>query len=385
MSVLDRRYRRRWIGLGILAAVLLGLRGWLMSEDDWPPRLVLRTGGVSWAQADRMTGPGRKVSVPAAFTPDGALLAVAGPGEVTVWDTAGGRKTAAWTMPGGRSVYQGRFSPDGRTFAAVSWDGKADNLTVDLVDVAAGRVRTSSPAPGVGIVRGGLAFMDGGRGLRVLVVDARNAVHVADLDLDSGQVVADRTLGRQVFHNSTHVAPDGRLLAFAPPTGPDTGPGPELLLWDLDQEREVGRVTGDQRVEASGLSDDGRTLAIARPGGAIEIRDRGETSPRALCYPHSLAVHPAVLELSPDGRTLASSGYRGAASLAQALVIAGLSVVGGSRAASEGELVVAESATGHIQLRTMKEGAPCFSPDGRFLATLHEDGTIRIRELRSGR
>ena len=45
------------------------------------------------------------------------------------------------------------------------------------------------------------------------------------------------------------------------------------------------------------------------------------------------------------------------------------------------ELVVLDAATGRVLLRATDECRPCFSPDGRFLATNHEDGTILLRDI----
>jgi WD40 repeat protein len=45
------------------------------------------------------------------------------------------------------------------------------------------------------------------------------------------------------------------------------------------------------------------------------------------------------------------------------------------------ELVILDTATGRLILRTSDESRPCFSPDGRFLATNHDDGTVRLRNM----
>src|SRR5262249_13667195 len=118
--------RRRLPGLGLLLAALVGGAVWLPPrEPSWPARLILLTGGLAWEQANKQPGNGRHVSSPEAFSPDSATLAVSEPGRATIWDPSSGRRLAAWDLPAGRTIYQAGFSPDGRTLAALSWDGKS--------------------------------------------------------------------------------------------------------------------------------------------------------------------------------------------------------------------------------------------------------------------
>jgi WD40 repeat protein len=204
------------------------------------------------------------------------MLAVSEVGSLTLWDTAGGQKRATWTNPSGRA-YLGAFSPDGQTFGALSWGRGSQFLMIDLIDVASGRIRASLPTPAGGIVRGGLTFTDDGQYLRVVAFDKKallvldfdaasgivrggltftddgqylrvmmydkKALLVFDCDVASGRWVSNRTLSCSTFQNSTNVSSDGRLLAFAPSLTKD------MVLWDVEQDREVGRLPGGAQAE----------------------------------------------------------------------------------------------------------------------------------------
>jgi len=85
--------------------------------------------------------------------------------------------------------------------------------------------------------------------------------------------------------------------------------------------------------------------------------------------------------LAPDGRTLASTGMISARSLGLGLRLR-LALLGGNSGSDPPhELVVLDTATGRLLLRTEDEAQPRFSPDGRRLATLHQDGAVRLRDL----
>lgn len=149
--------RRRWFGLGLLVALIFAGGWWL--HRWWtarPIRAVLPTGGLTWHEADRQAGAGRPVAIswPEAFSPDGTMLVISEPRGLTLWDAVDGQKRATWEIPKGRRAYQGAFSPDGRTFAALSSGGGRQSLMLDLIDVATGHVRVSLPLSGGGLVRG---------------------------------------------------------------------------------------------------------------------------------------------------------------------------------------------------------------------------------------
>jgi WD40 repeat protein len=382
MSALARSWsRRRLLGLGLLLAALLGGLAWLLRrEPAWPVRLVVQTGGPSWDEAGRRN----YLSTPEAFAPDAALLVVAEPGRLTVWDCSSGQRRAAWSMPQERTVYQAGFSLDGRTLAALSWDGKSDHLMIELLDATTGQVRHSLPAPGGGIVHGGLVFMDGGRVLRVLAFDKHDPLGVLDCEVETGQVRARRTLSRSPRQDSTHVSGDGKLLAFAlpPPGKAGAVAATDVMLWDIDRDQEIDRLSGSTPVATLALSDDASTLAIGREGGAVEVWDLDRRQLRAVFHPHSASFDPRLIWLSPDGRILASIGRLAPRQLTVDYLRWRFAVFRGQAAAGPPhELVVIETTGGRPLLRTSEEGRPVFSPDGRLLATLQRDGSVSLRDL----
>src|SRR4051812_17054606 len=79
--------RRRRVMLGLFAAVgLLGAAWWSLRVMDWPARVVLQAPGDA---------------LPLAFSPDGATIVTRNSEGLTLWETAGGRKRATWSIPGG--------------------------------------------------------------------------------------------------------------------------------------------------------------------------------------------------------------------------------------------------------------------------------------------
>jgi WD40 repeat protein len=171
--------RGRRIGLGGLALLMLvggglGCRWWMC----WPVQVALEQPGECW---------------PLAFSPDGATLATTGwHQDISVWDLARGRKTATWARPPGCEIYDGAFSPDGRTFVAgwVSNTKPAPDFGLEVRDVATGQVRnTISTTMGFCST---LSFIDE-RTIRVALGRA-GVVEVVDHDIASGRVLARRSL-----------------------------------------------------------------------------------------------------------------------------------------------------------------------------------------------
>ena len=379
--------RRRWVGLGLLAAIIAS-GGWWLNHwwTSWPARVVLQTQGMSWEDDGKQARAGRLpgVSWPEAFSPDGTLLAISEPGSLTLWDSAVGRKRATWAIPDGRRAYLGAFSPDGQTFGALSWGGGGQSLVLDLIDVASGHVRASLPTSGGGLVHGGLAFTNGGQNLRAFVYDKSDLI-VLDCDVTPGRVVSSRTLSWSSSQNTTDVSSAGRLLALAPYL---TAPGvshlhtTDVTLWDVDQDREIARLSGSAEVLEVAFSPDAVALAIGRAGGSVEIWDLKTRRLRATFRPHNGSFDPRRLQFAPDGSALASLGDFTREAMTTVAVRRRVALLRGDRNwQPPRELVILDTATGRRLLRTEDECNPSFSPDNRTLATSHRDGAIRLRDL----
>ncbi|WP_127504001.1 trypsin-like peptidase domain-containing protein [Actinoplanes solisilvae] len=164
--------------------------------------------------ARKLTGHREWVSA-VDFSPDGALLASAGPDGVRLWDPRTGKAAQVRLEGANAPVNDVTFSPDGTRLAAAG-----DDRTLRLWDPRTGK-RAGPPITGL-----------------------------------TGAVQA------------VTFSPDGRLLASA-----DSGPGNSIRLWDVSTSRMLGEPLAaghTDDVVALAFSPDGRTLASA--GGDRTVR-----------------------------------------------------------------------------------------------------------------
>jgi hypothetical protein len=225
--------------------------------------------------------------------------------------------------------------------------------------------------------------MDSSSLIRVLSYDQQGKLGVQDVSTASGQVLSSRMLSCQTSQSCTLLSPDGRLLVFAAwAASPTTLPPTEVVIWDVERDREIARIPGTTPASTVALSVDLRLLAIGREGGSIEVWDFYSRTLRGVFRPHSASFDPRALWFSPDGGTLASMSLWDTQSITVETIRWGIALLrgNGGRVAPH-ELAVMEAATGRLLLRTGDEAGPCFSADGRSLATLHRDGSVWIRDL----
>jgi WD40 repeat protein len=215
-----------------------------------------------------------------AFSPDGTMVAAASDGHgggVWLWDAATGQ--ARQTFAGGGPVV---FSPDGRTFAAVSG---GDEVLVR--DVATGRA--------VGNLLHeeavcGVAFSpDGG------TVATATLYAVLSWDVATGQPV------------ETFVG--GRAVAFSPDDGTlAAGSGDGATLWTVATGHARARLDHAGAVHAVAFSPDGRSLATAAEGNDVRLWDVA-TGRTLATLRHARPV--GGVAFSPDGRALATAARDG--------------------------------------------------------------------------
>ncbi len=373
--------RSRWRGLGsparmaIVAAVVVSLviggglayRWW----TSWPPRLIL-TGD-----------PTASNLVPLAFSPDGLWLATTDDVGLYLWDVKSGQRRARWPVPPGRSVFEGVFSPDGRTFVALTFETSKNTkpLEITLIDTRSGAIRATVPCDQIGWL--GQAFSPDGNTLRVVTTGQPPGTHVVDVDLESGEAVGIRQLAGLPSPHADSVSRDGRLLASA---FRETGSGPMdvALVWDLDADREAFRMSSfPAEPTATGFSPSGKTLALGIEARGIELRDVFSKEVIARYSPHPSDYDSQSLAFSPDGETIVSLGYWSRSGInlntGRRLVAGHL----GDRWMPTTDLVAIDLKGGRILGRLASEGRPVFSPDGRTLATCHVDGSVRLRDVPS--
>ncbi|BDM74963.1 hypothetical protein HEK616_84500 (plasmid) [Streptomyces nigrescens] len=242
-----------------------------------------------------------------------------------------------------REVYSVAFSPDGRTLATGSTDGRAR-----LWDVATGRTRTGLEGHGGEVWS--VAFSPDGRTLATGSKDGRARLW----DVATGRT--RRTLiGHTGQVNWVVFSPDGRTLA--------TGSADNTAkLWDVATGKLRGTFTGHRDwIYSVAFSPDGRTLATGSYDNTAKLWDVATRKPRATLKGHTKAVW--AVKFSPDGHTLATGSADDTARLWDV-------ATGRPRI----------TLTGHRDAAW----ALAFSPDGHILATGSEDETVRLWDVATG-
>ncbi len=366
---LGRRWRR--IVALALGAAAVGVGAWLgLVGPGWPSRAVLRDSGPS---------------APLAFSPDGATLATVGPGGIALWDVAKGRRQADWKVVAGRldgrpiHVDEATYTPDGQDLVVFyREEGQGSKLLIDRVDPASGVVRSTAET---GLERAGFglyAFNADGKRLRlVLRHPGSGGLEAVDCEVHNGEILGSRPISPPAGATPLAVSPDTRYLALAPP-----GRG-DVCLWGIDGDREILRLQGEgaAEVRSGAFSSDGRTLAIGRLDGSIELWDVLKGARRSTWRGHSPGFAPTMLRFAPDGSSLASSGDRPGVPAYEKGAAAFPPIVTG-RDGPEGETIVLDPADGRLIGRAADEGRPTIGPDGDALATAsRKDGGVRLRKL----
>ena len=365
---------RRWRSLRLrtkaalaLLAIALPVAGWFFLRgpvDDWPARAVLKTPRDTW---------------PLAFSPDGKTFLTSGEGGITPWEVATGRKGDLWAIKDDRFAVTGAFSPDGRTFAvAVASQPKA--LSIELIDTATGQTRTTlaTDSPSVYAVR----FADDGRTLRGFLGDGPDLKEVVTWDAETGREISSRPLSAPTKGGIAAISADGRTLAISPMRAF------AVQLWDLDADQSLGTVMNPKATSVVswggvGLSSDGRTLAVAREDGTIELWDVPTRRLRATLTGQPKGFDFSGLRVSPDGRTLAADGHPSRRTSTLGQIREGIlhSLGGQGQRRDNAEVIVLDVATGKLLARAPTSMHPFYSPDGRTIATRQEDLSVRLRDL----
>jgi len=376
---------RRWRALrprSRAVAVLLAITTLLVGVglldqwrgDTWPARVVLRN---------------PLVASPLGFSPDGRTILTTGRDGITPWDVASGRKGETWEIAWGDSPVQGAYSPDGKTYAAAVFH-LTHAISIDLFDPATGRTRATLTTPRRTIMH--LGFADDGRTLRAFLGDdpqisecsSWNPSFGADLnevvtwDAATGREMSSRPLSPPTRGAITAISPDGRLLAIADPRAN------AVQIWDLDADRTLGRLARPAvAVAGAGVSfsDDGQTLAIGRVDGTVELWDVPARRLRTTLRGHTDDFMFTMIRLSPEGRTLALTGYRWGPKPPLTRIQDAIRGVLRLSPIYDAELLVLDAATGRGLGRAASSTRPFYSPDGKALATGEPDGSTRLRDI----
>jgi WD40 repeat protein len=295
--------------------------------------------------------------IPVDVSPDGTLIATgAGPGRVTLWDRASGRRLAVLKDPEGERVREGKPPGDFPGFAAISFspDGKR-LLSGDpgrIWSIPDGRLVTRLNTPGLAPPGG---WTPDGR--FVLTQASRGVARL--WDASTGTV-------RAQFRSSTERPPRDIDFFTAAALSPD---GLHVALEDRAAVRVVRVSSGETvRVFAGRLDGPFSTHPFSRDGRRLLVGDERErirvfdvASGRLLRFlpsPQGLGD----VSFSPDGKRVLTGGVVGARIW---------DVAGGQRLELSGHAGAVLGVS--------------FSSDGKLALTASEDNTARVWDAETGR
>jgi WD40 repeat protein len=279
-----------------------------------------------------------------AFSPDGSVLAVASTNTIKLWKVGIGE---AWATLKGHSnmVFDIAFLEGGRTLASAGldqavklWDLTHAGGEPEILTANASRF-------------GRLIFTVDGRALASVSGDT-----VTSRDVDTGRAHPPLEAPPEGPPGimGIDISPDGRTLAAA------CNELNQAILWDLETRRIRHRLR-HYRVASVAFSPREAILATGTMGLADTLKlwnaDTGQPLPTLEGRPLNTDGWPAF---SPDGRILATGGFRGAVRLWDVATGRNLAVLPG---------------------HTANVATVAFSRDGRTLASGSWDGTVRVWDV----
>jgi WD40 repeat protein len=357
-----------------------------------------------------------------ALSPDWRLLATESQGRtVQVWETAGRQEVHTFRVPGALSL---AFSPDGRWLAV---GNRAGRITV--WDSTSRQVRHDFAAHS---------------GLVSCVVFSPDGKQLASSSAEDRVIRLWNALDRQELHTlrghvrpvrSVAFSPDGRRLASASQDQTiklwDVSTGAALMtlyghaqdlhqvafsldgrqlvsasddgtakIWDARQGRELATLRGHaETVTAVAFSPDGRWLVTASSDRTVKLWDAASGQVMRTFRGHRGAVLSVVF--SPDGRLVGSVGAGRTVKLWDAGLhreahplrggpVAVFSPDGQLLAAPVSRLIKVWDAASLQVMRVLRGHTAdvwgvAFSPDGRWLASGDQKGTIKLWNAASGK
>jgi RNA polymerase sigma factor (sigma-70 family) len=366
---------------------LLVSAGWDRVIRGWDP--------ATGKQVRDLLAPERGVDA-IAFSPDGKLLAGAGmAGDVLLWDAATGRElrrlgghrgqvhgiafapkgdrllsgdeavARLWDVATGKVLHvldvgqEGvsavAFSPDGRLIAAGSAKGTAFVWETDTG-------KRVQQLRGEGNYVHALAFSPDGTALLSAVLNGRAAVW----EVTTGKPLPPLP-GQQRDVHSLAFAPDGKLLA----TGSGSG---QLHLWEWPARKERWHVSAHpDTVQTLSFAPDGKTLASGSAESAVRLWDVATGKPLCLTAGHQERV--TAVAYSPDGSTIITGAWDRTVRVWDAASGKERTTLTVGTEKEEARSPFRVGTVAHLTL----------APDGKLLAVVRADESVRFWELPSGK
>ena len=360
--------RRTWVALGVGIAVLVGLIAWSWWAEI-PPRAVFQAPDKSWPQG---------------FTPDGRSFLTLSPEGVVAWDTAAWKARAPWAT---RAFRIFDFAGDSRT--CVGEHGyDAESAQIAIVDSSSGAIRQTFRAGLPQVLH--LGYIDGDRSIRAFLADrAGQFREVVTWDLATGaetRLTPQGPVRKGIFAGGEPAgyARDGRVVAYL-----DLARG-GIQLWDVGTDQPIGNLLVNPGAPLGWnwsnviFTPDGQQAVVGRLDGAVDVWDVATSK-----LIRTIAVHPDSdanrdLQISPDGRTLVSTGQFHHATTWPDRALIGLHNLtrGSNRSFRDEVVVVVDLATGQRLARWPGAFHPRYAPDSRTIVTQQSwTGTFAVRDV----
>jgi WD40 repeat protein len=365
----------RWRFIVLIVATIAGLAFWLIPRSPGLPVIARASGSKS---------PVR----PLAFSPDGSILAVGqATGNVQLIDSATGNiRTTLQDV--GVLDQAAVFSADGRMLAVSTHNLSTKSFTITVFDLPAGRplAKIDVSAP----IMAHFRFSPDGSSLNVIRWDNWFK------ETDPWQYMSWDTATWKERENRSLPLKQASIVAFSPDGQTMAAAGrnaASVTLWDVATDKQLALLDrNDLRTPADvwslSFSPDGRTLAVGRNVGDLEIWDLETRSLRAELLGHSKRYSLQHAEFATSREMIASMGMNWAPppifnQIAWAARSA-LSPRGAGRPPRPPpltEVIVWDLASRRPRVKLQNEAFPVLSPDGKIMATTSTGGDITLWDI----